>query len=54
MIIIKNEIIVETCFSKFNLLSVSIPKSVTESTDEIIIELFIFKSYLFSFFYHSS
>ena len=35
---IENEIIVETCFSKFNLLSISIPKSVTESTDEIIIK----------------
>ena len=43
------EIIVETCFSKFNLLSISIPESVTESTDEMIIELFVFKSYLFSF-----
>ena len=43
------EIIVETCFSKFNLLSLSIPESVTESTDEMIIELFVFKSYLFSF-----
>ena len=42
--------IVETCFSKFNWLSVSITKSVAESTDEMIIELFIFKSYLFSFF----
>ena len=29
---------------------VKIPKSVTESTDEMIIELFMFKSYLFSFF----
>ena len=26
---------VETCFSKFNWLSISIPKGVTESTDEI-------------------
>ena len=25
---------VETCFSKFNWLSISIPKGVTESTDE--------------------
>ena len=37
-----------TCFSKFNLLSISIPKSVTDFSDEII-ESFIFKSYLFSF-----
>ena len=42
--------IVETCFSKSTLFSISIPKSVTESTDEMIIELFIFKSYLFSLF----
>ena len=41
--------IVETCFSKFILLPISIPKSVTESTDEMIIKLFTFKSYLFSF-----
>ena len=40
---------VETCFSKFSLLSISIPKSVTESTD-VMIELFIFKSGLFSVF----
>ena len=42
--------IVETRFSKFNCLSLSIPKNLAESTDEMIIELFIFKSYLFSFF----
>ena len=46
----KNEIINETCFSKFNCLSISIPESVTESTDEMITELFILKSYLSSFF----
>ena len=38
-----------TCFSKLNLLSISIPKSVTDFSDEII-KSFIFKSYLFSFF----
>ena len=42
--------LVETCFSKFNLLLISITKSVTESTDEMIVEFFIFKRYLFSFF----
>ena len=42
--------IVETRFSKFNCLSLSIPKNLAESTDEMIIELFIFKSYLFYFF----
>ena len=44
-----NKIIVETFFSKFNWMLISIPKSVTESTDEMIIELLIFKSYLFFF-----
>ena len=41
--------IVETCFSKFILLPISIPKRVTESTDEMIIKLFIMKLYWFSF-----
>ena len=43
---ISNKIIVEACFSKFNLLSISILKRVTESTDEMIIESFMFKSYI--------
>ena len=39
---------VEICFSKLNLLSISIPKIVTEFTHKMM-ELFIFKSCLFSF-----
>ena len=38
---------VETCFSQFNLLSISLPKSVTESTDEMIeLQLTLFNSNL--------
>ena len=39
---------IEICFSKFNLLSISIPKIVTEFTHKMM-ELFIFKSCLFFF-----
>ena len=39
---------VEICFSKFNLLSISIPKIVTEFTHKMM-ESFIFKSCLFIF-----
>ena len=46
-----NEIITETCFSKLKWLAISIPKSVTESTDEMIIELFVFKSKRFLYSY---
>ena len=35
---------------EFILILCSVPKSVTESTDEMIIELFKFKTYLFSLF----
>ena len=37
---IKNETIFKTCLPKFNSLPILIPKSVTESTDEMILELF--------------
>ena len=37
---IKNETIFKTCLPKFDWLPILIPKSVTESTDEMILELF--------------
>ena len=47
---IKNETIFKTCLPKFNRLPILIPKSVPESTDEMIMEFFFFNSYLFSLF----
>ena len=39
---IKNETIFKTCLPKFNRLPILIPKSVPESTDEMIMEFFFF------------
>ena len=44
---------VEICFSKFNLLSISIPKIVTEFTHKMM-ESFIFKSCLFIYLFFLS